>query len=79
MAFTDEADLLRQLRPDIDGLIIRDLGRSALFLPKVWEVLPEKRAFLRHLKAKAGLDADVETGTMQAFRFSSETFGTGKS
>ena len=76
MAFTDEADLLRQLRPDVDGLIIRDHGRSALFLPKVWEALPEKRAFLRHLKAKAGLDADVETGTMQAFRFNSETFGT---
>lgn len=77
MEIADEADLLRQIRPGTDGLIIRDRGRSALFLPKVWEVLPEKRDFLRHLKAKAGLDPDVETGTLQAFRFTAETFGDG--
>ncbi|HYG89417.1 MAG TPA: AmmeMemoRadiSam system protein B [Azospirillum sp.] len=76
MAFADEADLLRQLRPGMDGLIIRDGGHSALFLPKVWNALPEPQAFLRHLKAKAGLDPDVETGTLQAFRFTAETFGT---
>ena len=76
MAFTGEADLLRQLRPGVDGLIIQDRGRGALFLPKVWDVLPDKHLFLRHLKAKAGLDPDVETGTMRAFCFTAETFGT---
>jgi len=74
--FADEADLLAQLRPGVDGLVIRDQGRSALFLPKVWDALPEPRAFLRNLKAKAGLEPDRETGTLQAFRFTAETFGT---
>src|SRR5262249_31043797 len=32
-----EADLARALRPDIDGLIIRDAGKQAIFLPSVWE------------------------------------------
>ncbi len=77
LAFHDEADLLRQLRPGVDGLIIRDRGHGALFLPKVWDALPGKRDFLRQLKAKAGLDPDVETGTMQAFCFTAETFADG--
>lgn len=76
IAFTDEADLLGQLRPGVDGLIIRDGGRSALFLPKVWDALPEPDAFLRHLKAKAGLNPNVETGTLDVFRFTAETFGS---
>ena len=57
MRFTDEADLLAQLRPGIDGLIIEDAGRRALFLPSVWEELPDPRQFLAHLKLKAGLPA----------------------
>ncbi|HEY0835473.1 MAG TPA: AmmeMemoRadiSam system protein B, partial [Azospirillum sp.] len=76
IAFTDEADLLARLRPDVDGLVIRDQGRGALFLPKVWDALPDPRAFLRNLKAKAGLAPDHESGTLQAFRFTAETFGT---
>ena len=44
MTFADEADLLAQLRPGIDGLIIEDAGRAALFLPSVWEEIREPRA-----------------------------------
>ena len=57
MRFADEADLLAQLRPGVDGLIIEDLGRRSLFLPSVWEELPEPRQFLTALKLKAGLEA----------------------
>ncbi|WP_029007846.1 AmmeMemoRadiSam system protein B [Azospirillum halopraeferens] len=76
IAFTGEADLLAQLRPGRDGLIIADGTRRALFLPKVWDVLPDPRDFLHHLKAKAGLAPDRETGTLRALRFTAETFGT---
>ena len=55
MHFADEADLLAQLRVRVDGLIIEDDGHRALFLPSVWEQLPDKTAFLAQLKAKAGL------------------------
>ncbi|CAA7623008.1 AmmeMemoRadiSam system protein B [Magnetospirillum sp. SS-4] len=55
LRFKDEADLLAQLRVRVDGLIIEDGGHRALFLPSVWEQLPDKRQFLAHLKAKAGM------------------------
>ena len=55
MQFADEADLLAQLRPGIDGLIIEDAGRRSLYLPAVWQEIRDKRQFLGTLKLKAGL------------------------
>ncbi len=69
MTFADEADLLDQLRPRIDGLIIEDAGRRALFLPSVWEQLPDKRQFIAHLKHKAGLPTDHWSPSFKASRF----------
>jgi len=74
MQFVDEADLLSQLRPGIDGLIIEDQGRHALFLPAVWEQLPNARDFLRHLKHKAGLPVDHWSSGFRASRFAAEEF-----
>ena len=71
MTFADEADLLAQLRPGIDGLIIEDSGRSALFLPSVWEELPSPRPFLTHLKMKAGMAATHFSPCFAARRFRS--------
>lgn len=53
----DEADALCQLRPGIDGLILECGSHRSTFLPQVWEILPEPKAFLTHLKQKAGLPA----------------------
>ena len=39
-----EEELLRTIRPDVDGLILRDGLRGALFLPKVWHDLPDPLA-----------------------------------
>jgi hypothetical protein len=69
ISFTDEADLLAQLRPGTDGLIIRDLGRGALFLPSVWEELRDPSGFLHALKRKAGLRADHFSAGFTASRF----------
>lgn len=69
MSFKDEADLLSQLKPDIDGLIIEDAGRRALFLPSVWEALPDPKAFLAHLKVKAGLPPNHWSPGFKAHRF----------
>jgi AmmeMemoRadiSam system protein A len=71
MAFAGEADLLAQLRPGIDGLIIADAGRSALFLPNVWDELPDPRQFLATLKLKAGLPATHFSPGFSAKRFRS--------
>jgi len=72
---TSEAELLRELRPDIDGLILRDGQRQALFLPSVWAEIPDPLTFVRHLKQKAGLRPDHWSQTMEAYRFSTESFG----
>lgn len=54
----DEADLLRSLRPGIDGVVFSAGTRRATFLPQVWEQLPTPDAFLAQLRRKAGLAAD---------------------
>ncbi len=69
MDIKDEADLLNQLRPGIDGLIIQDGPRRALFLPSVWEQLPEPENFLSRLKIKAGMRAEHWSETFTAHRF----------
>jgi MEMO1 family protein len=69
ITFSGEADLLAQLRPRMDGLMIDDAGRRALFLPSVWEEIPDARMFLTQLKLKAGLTADHFSSGFMAQRF----------
>jgi hypothetical protein len=51
--------------------MIQDAGRSALFLPSVWEELPDPRQFLTRLKLKAGLPTDHFSPGFSARRFRS--------
>ncbi|MEK7245167.1 MAG: AmmeMemoRadiSam system protein A, partial [Pseudomonadota bacterium] len=67
--FRDQADLLAQLRPGTDGLIIADGRARALYLPSVWEQLPEAKNFLAQLKLKAGMAADHWSAAFRAHRF----------
>ena len=69
MSFESEADLLSQMQPHRDGLVIEDAGRGALFLPAVWKMLTHKQEFLAHLKAKAGLSHDHWSASFRASRF----------
>ena len=57
IAFADEAELLAQLRPGVDGVTVEYGRHRATFLPQVWETLDEPRAFFEALKRKAGLPA----------------------
>ncbi len=75
MVFADEEDLLGQLRPGIDGLILEDRGRRGTFLPNVWESLPEPRPFLAALKGKAGLPPDHWSATLRVSRYRTLCFG----
>lgn len=72
MDFKDEADLLAQIRPFIDGIIIKDGGYQAVYLPSVWEQLPEKDVFLSSLKIKAGMPPQHFSDTFEAYRFTTE-------
>ena len=71
MRFSDETDFQNQLRPQVDGLIIRDGDKRAVFLPQVWEELPDPTTFMIHLKRKAGLAEDHWSNRFEALRFSS--------
>jgi len=57
--YREGADLLKKLRPNIDGVILRKDFASATFLPQVWEQLPQPQDFLTHLCLKAGLASDA--------------------
>lgn len=72
MTFSSEDDLVRQLRPGIDGLIIQQGSRRSTFLPSVWEQLPDPAKFLLHLKHKAGIGSTH--GDLQAWRYTTESF-----
>ena len=69
ISFESEAQLLSQLRPGVDGLLIEYGWQRGTFLPQVWEQLPEPGTFLAHLKRKAGLPADFWTHELKVSRY----------
>jgi len=64
-----ERALLRELRPGIDGLVLRDGTHAATFLPSVWESLTEPRNFLHELERKAGLPPGHWSPTLRFERY----------
>jgi AmmeMemoRadiSam system protein B/AmmeMemoRadiSam system protein A len=69
LAFADEADLLGQLQPGEDGVILEAEGRRATFLPQVWDSVPDRRQFLRELARKAGLPGEVRLTRCRISRY----------
>lgn len=69
-----ERELLKQLRPRLDGLVLYWQQIRATFLPAVWSQLPEPEQFLRQLKRKAGLPADFWTPELHFTRYTAVTF-----
>ncbi len=49
-----ESALVNELRPNVDGLLLEEGWHRAVFLPSVWEFLPEPASFVRALKRKGG-------------------------
>jgi AmmeMemoRadiSam system protein A len=70
MLFEDHADLIAQLRPGADGIILECEGKRATFLPQVWEGLPEPEQFIEHLKQKAGIPQSTSTDRCRVKRYS---------
>lgn len=68
-------EYLEKIEEGKDGLILEYGGFSALYLPQVWEIIPEKEKFLESLCLKAGLNANAwkEKGA-KIFRFRVEAF-----
>ena len=75
LAATSREDLLAQLQPGADGLLLQDGPYRSTFLPKVWEQLPEPDDFLTQLLAKAGRPADHWSPSLRVHRYQTVTFG----
>lgn len=65
--FKDERDLLSKIYPH--GIILAEREKRAVYLPVVWEQLPERQIFLNTLKEKAGLPADYFSRSIEAYKF----------
>lgn len=72
MNFSSEADLLAQLHPGVDGLILQEGSCRGTFLPSVWDELPTPQLFLSQLKRKAGLPADYWSPRVRIMRYTTE-------
>jgi AmmeMemoRadiSam system protein B/AmmeMemoRadiSam system protein A len=71
-----EEELVRALRPDIDGLVLREGAKQGTLLPSVWSQLHDPLTFVRQLKLKAGLPADHWSPMIEAYRYGTESFGS---
>ena len=72
--FESEESLAKALRPGVDGLIIARGQHRATFLPAVWQSIPDRHQFIRHLKTKAGLPEaihDYQARSYTVIEFSS--------
>ena len=74
MEFASEEDLVQQLRPGIDGLLIESDQNRGTLLPSVWATLPEAATFLLQLKRKAGLADDFWSDSIRISRYTAESF-----
>lgn len=64
--------LLDQLRPGVDGLVLESGPRRGVFLPVVWAKVPDPDDFLDHLLRKAGIRPRSWPADMKAWRFTVE-------
>jgi AmmeMemoRadiSam system protein A len=72
LVFSREQDLITQLRPNVDGLIMQEGVLRATFLPSVWQSLPEPKQFLQQLKQKMGLSSHYWSPTLKVYRYQCE-------
>lgn len=72
MTVSSESDLIAQIRPGIDGLILKEGHQRGTFLPVVWEALPSVQQFLQELKRKAGLPSNYWSDTLEVWRYETE-------
>ena len=62
-------ELRRLIIPEYHGVIIKKNGNKAVFLPSVWEKLPDFDEFFAHLCKKAGLSKDCYASLDEVYIF----------
>jgi len=73
--YNNPIELLEKLRPNIDGVVLRDGMRRATFLPQVWEKIPDPEDFLEQLCMKMGAAPDLwKRKNLEVFTYQVEEF-----
>jgi AmmeMemoRadiSam system protein A len=73
--YENPTELLELLRPNIDGVVVRDGMRRATFLPQVWEKIPDPEEFLEQLCLKMGAPDDLwRRKKLEVFTYQVEEF-----
>ncbi len=76
--YSDKKDLMSKLRPGIDGVLIKDGGRRATFLPQVWEQISSCEEFLTHLCMKMGARPNLwQNKHLEVYTYQVEEFKEG--
>jgi AmmeMemoRadiSam system protein A len=70
--FDSESELVRNLRPGKDGLVLEEGGNRGTFLPSVWESIPDPEEFFFQLKRKTGLAPNHWSEEISVFRYTTE-------
>jgi AmmeMemoRadiSam system protein A len=75
LEYTDGDDLLKKIRPNIDGVIIKKGYYQATFLPQVWDPISDKKEFFTHLCLKAGMDGNEwKKGKLEVYTYQVQAF-----
>lgn len=72
MSVGSEEELLAQLRPGVDGLLLQDADLRATFLPSMWPQVQDARQFVSLLQHKAGMPRGYWTENTEAYRYTAE-------
>ncbi len=67
-------ELIEQLRPGVDGVILQEGQHRSTYLPSVWEKIPDPDTFVSELRAKAGLPREGWSEAMQVAIYTTEEF-----
>jgi uncharacterized protein len=75
LEYSSSEDLLKKVRPHMDGVILKHDHRRATFLPQVWEKIPDPAEFLNHLCQKMGARSNLWCDTkLQVYVYQVEEF-----
>jgi AmmeMemoRadiSam system protein A len=75
MPVVSMAELVRELRPGVDGVLVETATRRGTFLPSVWEQLPDAADFVTALWRKAGLVPGRWPDGLRVHRYQVQEFG----
>ncbi|PIR34575.1 MAG: hypothetical protein COV36_00515 [Alphaproteobacteria bacterium CG11_big_fil_rev_8_21_14_0_20_44_7] len=72
LSFSDEKDMISQLKPGVDGVVFQWGKVYRTYLPVVWENTPNPQDFIAGLKRKANLPNDIWDSSVKVWTYTTE-------